>query len=121
MKYLSTIKYILDTILLLPIIVLVTVLAMFLTIAMTVLRSAYHVVMGTLYISAIVTVPILAACAVHPQYSFIRPMLVVVILLCLFVFPCLIIGYDWILNKLTGGLVERSRYFKDSPIYRKNR
>jgi hypothetical protein len=48
-------------------------------------------------------------------------MLIVDVLSCVFVFPYLIVGYDWILNKLTGGWIERSRYFRDSPIYRKNR
>lgn len=121
MKYLLSRKYIIVNTLLLPIITCLIILSMSLVAIMTVLRVAYQVVMGALYFAALINVPILAVCAVNPQNNYIRPMLVVDILLCLFVFPLLIFGYDWILNKLTGGFVERSRLFKDSPIYHKNR
>jgi hypothetical protein len=88
---------------------------------MILFRKPYLAVMGILYLSALVTIPLLGIYAVHPPYGFVRPMLIVDLLSCVFVFPYLIAGYDWILNKLTGGWIERSRYFRDSPIYRKNR
>ncbi len=116
-----TLKKIAYNILLFPIIMTLTIAVMMLAMTMTVLRGLYHAIIGMLYLAALVSVPILGLCAVNPQYSFIRPMFVVDIALCLFVFPLLIIGYDWILNKLTGGWIERSRYFKDSPINWRNR
>lgn len=120
MQYLSKCWRLVASILLLPTICIVALFAMMLVQIMAMFRRLYRTALGFSYLSPLISVPILGVYALHPQRTFIRPMLIINIVLCLFVFPCLIVGYDWVLNKLTGGLVERSRYFKDSPIYRNN-